>query len=294
MKWLISCFVFFSSFGIYSPVAFTEEESLHEMRFNHFIAAYKNGRTVSERVKDGIDESTLKKAYGMVDGEGNNILYHLILLERSENFRSGSDLETLLIKEAEFIFNAVGPERFIRLLRQKNHEGFSPLEIALASKQFIRLLRWRNHAAFLTLEKMALASKQFEGEIKSWEKVLSPYILVQPIDSLVSFLVLESTPLSREDIELLGSSVPAQNRGVAYSALRHVVKSYNWSWRAIIARLPWGAVPAVAGGGIATVGSSEAELYVGAAVALSGMAGCAWAFKEWYNAGRVSRALSRF
>ena len=269
MKWLISCFVFFSSFIIYSSAAFTEEEPLHEMRFNHFIAAYKNGRIVSERVKDNIDEDVLKKAFGMIDGEKNNVLHSLIFLERSENFRGRSDLETLLIKEAEFIFNAVGPEQFIRLLRQKNHAGFSPLEIALASKQF-------------------------EGEAKSGKEILSPHILAQPINSLISSLVLEPTLRSREDMyKLLVRSVPAQNRGAAYSALKRVVKSYNWSWRAIVARLPWGAVP-VAGGGIASVGNSEVELYAGVAVILSGMGICAWAFKEWHDAGRVSRSLSRF
>lgn len=243
------------------------------MHFRNFMNSYNRGKPSTIRSRESIDEGILRKAFKMRDEEGNNILHGVIGLERSEKFSEKYNVERALIEEAEFIFQSVGPERFIRLLRQKNHQGISPLERVVLSKQL--------------------------SESKDWREVASPYMqqflgLQDSEDLREALEELSSHPLTDKMEKLLGEVIPVQNRGMAYSALKHVVKSHNWSWRAILARLPWGLVPAAAGAGTVAVGNTQTEFYGGSVIILAGAALCARGFKEWYDAMRVRRALTRF
>ena len=196
----------------------------------YLIQVLSRGNVDAYREKKGnIEHGDLKKIFKFVDGKGNNILHHLVRLERIEDLNQRYNLDQLLYEEIQYALDVLPSWKFMGLLTKENREGFSPLEEAAISQG-------------------ALESP------RDWRTV----------------------------------TIPSENRGLAYKALRMVVGGYSWSTRAAFDAMIL-SLPSVGVGIIAYSAGNEILTGIGTAAAV---AACGLAFKRFDHSRRVKQVLS--
>ena len=123
----------FFPFVMYSPAG-SEKISQNEATAYRLMTLLSVGNIGGyQRIKQDIDPTDMEEIFTFVTQSGDSILHFIVNLERFADLRERYNLEQVLIKEVQFIFNILGPDQFIRLLRKKNNEGLSPLQEAISS-----------------------------------------------------------------------------------------------------------------------------------------------------------------
>lgn len=118
---------------MYSPAG-SEEMSQNEAKAYRLMTLLSVGNIGGyQRIRQDIPLKDMEEIFAFVTQDGDNILHFIVNLERFADLRERYDLEQVLIKEAQFIFNILGPYQFIQLLRKKNKKGLSSLQEATSS-----------------------------------------------------------------------------------------------------------------------------------------------------------------